>query len=287
MIAPAPGPAPQVLLRQQFRASDVLGEQGLQDALAVGRHPQHPVVLCRPARAGTAPARPSVLRPRGVNPTSGAVADERRPRDRTFAAASRRAVSSSRSVTCQASSSRTTATRSGWPPSPGVWPRTRSAARVQNSTPVRSSSVMNPRPERVVGVVRVVGDANRPHPRPGLRAAAARVAELGALRRVEPLAVLDERLAHLERQVQPGELRVALLQLIDAAQAVQVVVEPADGLRHSSRASSPAWPNGGWPMSWARAIASVRSSLSRSRRATVRRPARLRACASAGCGGGR
>ena len=30
---------------------------------------------------------------------------------------------------------------------------------------------------------------------------------------------------------------------------------------HSSRAASPAWPNGGWPRSCDRAIASVRSSL--------------------------
>ena len=35
-------------------------------------------------------------------------------------------------------------------------------------------------------------------------------------------------------------------------------------------ASSPACPNGGWPRSWPSAIASVRSSLSRSARATVR-----------------
>ena len=37
---------------------------------------------------------------------------------------------------------------------------------------------------------------------------------------------------------------------------------PNRSRRHSSSASSPAWPNGGWPMSWPRPIASVRSSFS-------------------------
>ncbi len=37
-----------------------------------------------------------------------------------------------------------------------------------------------------------------------------------------------------------------------------------------SSASSPVWPNGGWPRSWPSAIASVRSSFSLSARATAR-----------------
>ena len=40
--------------------------------------------------------------------------------------------------------------------------------------------------------------------------------------------------------------------------------------RQRSSASSPVWPNGGWPRSWPSAIASVRSSFSRSARATPR-----------------
>ena len=60
---------------------------------------------------------------------------------------------------------------------------------------------------------------------------AAAPSELGALRRIDPLAVLDERLAHLERQVQAGELRIAFFQFIDAAQAEKVVVEPAEWLQ--------------------------------------------------------
>ena len=40
--------------------------------------------------------------------------------------------------------------------------------------------------------------------------------------------------------------------------------------RQRSSASSPVWPNGGWPRSCPSAIASVRSSFSRSARATPR-----------------
>ena len=76
--------------------------------------------------------------------------------------------------------------------------------------------------------------------------------------------MLDERLAHFERQIQPRELRVALLQFIDAAQAKEVVIESAEWLEALVEGGlHPAWPKGGWPMSWARAMASVRSSLSR------------------------
>ncbi len=39
--------------------------------------------------------------------------------------------------------------------------------------------------------------------------------------------MFDERLAHFKRQIQPRELRVAFFQLIDAAEAVKVVVESA------------------------------------------------------------
>ncbi len=53
------------------------------------------------------------------------------------------------------------------------------------------------------------------------------VAELGRFRGVHPAAMLDERLAHLERKIQTGKMRVAFLEFIDAAEAEEVVVEAA------------------------------------------------------------
>ena len=69
----------------------------------------------------------------------------------------------------------------------------------------------------------------------------------------------------------PSYCGVALLELVDDAQALQVVLEAAVvACMHSSSASWPAWPKGVWPRSCASAIASTRSSLSRSARAIER-----------------
>ena len=53
------------------------------------------------------------------------------------------------------------------------------------------------------------------------------------------------------------------------ARRLLVVAETAVA-QSSSSAASPAWPNGGWPMSCPSPIASARSSFSRSARATTR-----------------
>ena len=128
-----------------------------------------------------------------------------------------------------------------------------------------------PEPEGVVGVVRVVGEAVAPRPRPGLRAAAGRASRNSAHSGASPARCAGRT---------PRAPRTT-----GSARGTRGSVPPAHrrgagrtgcgrtrraASRHSLRASSPAWPNGGWPMSWARAMASVRSSLSRSRRATVR-----------------
>ena len=113
--------------------------------------------------------------------------------------------------------------------------------------------------------------------RPGV-AVAARGRGPGSIRRWRPAGpssvrppfeqravVLDRALQRLPGEVQPVELGIALLELGEDAQGLGVVVEAA--IAASSRAcsaSSPAWPNGVWPRSWASATASPRSSSSRS-----------------------
>ena len=47
-------------------------------------------------------------------------------------------------------------------------------------------------------------------------------------RRVLQRAVLQDALAALEGQVQPVELRIALLELVDDAQRLQIVLEAAE-----------------------------------------------------------
>ena len=60
--------------------------------------------------------------------------------------------------------------------------------------------------------------------------------------------MLDDALAHLERQIQPAELRIAQLQIFHGAQGLQIVIKKAPLSRISrSRTRSPAWPNGGCP----------------------------------------
>jgi len=53
-------------------------------------------------------------------------------------------------------------------------------------------------------------------------------AEFAELPRVGRGAMLEDALARLERQVEPGELRIALLELVHDAQRLQVVLEPAE-----------------------------------------------------------
>ena len=88
--------------------------------------------------------------------------------------------------------------------------------------------------------------------------------------------VLEDPVAHLPREVQAAAVA---LEPLDDAERVLVVAEPARRRARaasSSSACSPAWPNGGWPRSWPRPIASTRSSFSRSARATPRAiPVRL------------
>ena len=90
-------------------------------------------------------------------------------------------------------------------------------------------------------------------------------------------------------RLRPSNCGVLALQRGDDAQALRVVVEAAEGRAcASSSARSPAWPNGGWPRSWASASASARSSSRRSARASGARDLRhLERSASAACGSGR
>ncbi len=53
-------------------------------------------------------------------------------------------------------------------------------------------------------------------------------AELAELPRIGRGAVLEDALASLEREVEPRELRVALLELVHHAQRLQVVLEAAE-----------------------------------------------------------
>ncbi len=46
--------------------------------------------------------------------------------------------------------------------------------------------------------------------------------------------MLDDALAHLEGEVQPREIEVALLELLDDAQRVQIVVEAVAVLAHAA-----------------------------------------------------
>ena len=80
--------------------------------------------------------------------------------------------------------------------------------------------------------------------------------------------VFDDALADFEGQIQSAERGVALLEIFDDAQGVEIVIEATSrGARMAaSSAFSPAWPKGGWPMSWTSARASVRSTLSPSAR---------------------
>ena len=78
-------------------------------------------------------------------------------------------------------------------------------------------------------------------------------------RRLALARVGEDPVHDLVRQVEP----------LARASGLLVVTEAARGAARRAPAS-PAWPNGGCPMSWPRPIASVRSSFSRSARATTR-----------------
>ena len=125
----------------------------------------------------------------------------------------------------------------------------------------RGSSVVGQHPgaQRVVDVVVDVGDAvDEPDDPP-----------LERRRQIGP-GVAQDAVAHLLGQVEPAAVA---LEPLDDPQRVLVVAEADAVARRGgdwSSACSPMWPNGGWPRSWPSAIASVRSSLSASARATVR-----------------
>ena len=131
--------------------------------------------------------------------------------------------------------------------------------RIAISSRGRSPSAEHARAQRVVDVVVDVGDAvDQPHDPPLERGG-----QLGP-------GVAQDAVAHRLGQVQAAAVA---LEHVDDAQRVLVVAEAAArsaACSARSSASSPACPNGGWPRSWPRPIASVRSSFSRSARATVR-----------------
>ena len=80
----------------------------------------------------------------------------------------------------------------------------------------------------VVIVVRdLVGEIRDLRFEAGLAALDEALAESPSSRALLQRAVLEDSLAGLERQVQPGERRVALLELVDDAQRLQVVLEAA------------------------------------------------------------
>ena len=208
--------------------SDVLGEQRLQDPLPVGRHPQHPVVPVDPL--AEEPLQPG-LQP----PHLGGEADQRlgrgphvrRPTGPSPPPAGGRSRRAGRSPATPAVRGRRPC-GTGSRPGPGVprGPAPRPAARTRR--PARSSRVMNPRPEGVVEVVGVVGDAvhhvddlgfeQRRRRRRGTRPPPG--ASARPLWRTNASRTSNVRFS-------PGNSRVALLQLVDPPQAVQVVVEPA------------------------------------------------------------
>ena len=73
--------------------------------------------------------------------------------------------------------------------------------------------------------------------------------------------MLDDAFAYFEGQIQPAKGRIALLEVLDDAQRMQIVIEEEPMLAHgASSAFSPAWPKGGCPMSCTRASASTRST---------------------------
>ena len=76
--------------------------------------------------------------------------------------------------------------------------------------------------------------------------------------------VLEDPVAHLPREVEPLRRRSR------SECSLWRKPGPNRSRSSSSSASSPAWPNGGWPMSCPSPIASVRSSFRRSARATPR-----------------
>ena len=86
--------------------------------------------------------------------------------------------------------------------------------------------------DAVVDVVVVVGDrvgqVGELRLERGLAAVEEPRAELAELPRVGCGAVLQDALARLERQVEPGELRIALLEFVHHSQRLQVVLEPAE-----------------------------------------------------------
>ena len=113
---------------------------------------------------------------------------------------------------------------------------------------------------RVVDVVVDVGDAvDEPHDRALERAAAC-----GARPEWQRMPSRTS-----SRQVQPAPSARARRRRAASARSGGSRGRSAR-CRHSSSTASPMWPNGGWPRSWPRPIASARSSLSRSARATVR-----------------
>ena len=89
-----------------------------------------------------------------------------------------------------------------------------------------------PGADAVVDVVVVVGDlvgeVGQLRLETGLQALQEPLAEFAELARIRGGAVLEDALAHFEREVEAGKLGVALLEFVHHAQRLQVVLEPAE-----------------------------------------------------------
>ena len=97
-----------------------------------------------------------------------------------------------------------------------------------------------------------------------------RCADVAELARVLQRAVLEDAFARLEREVQPAKARVAVLELIDDAQRLQVVLEAAEVAHAGVERVLARVAERRVAEVVREAIASTRSSFKRSARATVR-----------------
>ena len=76
--------------------------------------------------------------------------------------------------------------------------------------------------------MRVVGDAVHGIDDKGFEQRCAEIAKLDPFRRVEPLGMADERFADFKGEIQAGKFGITLFEIIDAPQAVEIVIEPAE-----------------------------------------------------------
>lgn len=84
-----------------------------------------------------------------------------------------------------------------------------------------------PEAESIVQVVCVVRNAIHHIHNLGFEQRLPAASEFGCLRSIGSAAVQHERLSHLERQIQAGEVRIAFFEFVHAAKAKKIVVEPA------------------------------------------------------------